>query len=435
MSSGLRVRPPVRGMDPGGARTTTRAVAATQVTPAVLLVDDDAVALSRFRQHLRTWEQNWDMTFALGAQEALDALDASPFDVVVSDVQTRGLNGESLLEAVQARHGSLVRVALARHPGEEAALRASAVAHRFLTKPLDDDELKTVVERASELRAALRSDELRHAVTASGALPPAPSVYVRLTAALADPDTSVGDVAEVVSTDPAIVAKLLQLVNSAFFGLGRRITSVREAVSYLGIITIRALVLSTTTFDSFRSPHRIKGFSSACMREHSLLVAKVAAAIVSDPGQRNDAFMAGILHDVGKLVLAAHEPEYLEEAYRRAESEDRLLHEVERELRGSTHAEIGAYLLALWGLPLDVVEAAALHNADFEPKERLDVLDAVRVANVLSSEQQPACTWPASDALSERLARLETAAGDRIKQWREIAADEAGSLRGGILLD
>src|SRR5919201_1914428 len=116
------------------------AVAATQVTPSVLLVDDDAVTLSRFRQHLRTWEARWDLKFALGAEEALEALDSTPFDVVVSDVQTRGLDGESLLEAVQARHGSLVRVALARHPGEEAALRASAVAHRFLTKPLDDDE-------------------------------------------------------------------------------------------------------------------------------------------------------------------------------------------------------------------------------------------------------------------------------------------------------
>jgi putative nucleotidyltransferase with HDIG domain len=405
------------------------------VTPSVLLVDDDAVALSRFRQHLRAWESEWDMTFALGAQEALEALDSTAFDVVVSDVQTRGLNGESLLEAVQARHGSLVRVALARHPGEEAALRASAVAHRFLTKPLDDDELRTVVERASELRAALRSDELRHAVTASGALPPAPSVYVRLTAALADPDSSVADVADVVSTDPAIVAKLLQLVNSAFFGLGRRISSVREAVSYLGIITIRALVLSTTTFDSFRTSRRIIGFSSACMREHSLLVAKVAAAIVTDRTRANDAFMAGILHDVGKLVLAAHEPEYLEEAYGRAESEDRLLHDVERELRGSTHAEVGAYLLALWGLPLDVVEAAALHDTEFELKEKLDVLDAVRVANVLSYEQQPACSWPSSEALNGRLACLEADAGERIKQWRDIAADEAGSLRAGILLD
>jgi DNA-binding NtrC family response regulator len=158
---------PHSGHEPAGCPADHRAVTPTAVTPSVLLVDDDAVALSRFRQHLRAWESEWDMTFALGAKEALEALDSTAFDVVVSDVQTRGLNGESLLEAVQARHGSLVRVALARHPGEEAALRASAVAHRFLTKPLDDDELRTVVERASELRAALRSDELRHAVTAS----------------------------------------------------------------------------------------------------------------------------------------------------------------------------------------------------------------------------------------------------------------------------
>jgi putative nucleotidyltransferase with HDIG domain len=329
-----------------------------------------------------------------------------------------------------------VRVALAGRPGEEASLRASAVAHRFLLKPLDEEELRRVVERASELRATLRNEDLRRAITASGALPPAPSVYVRLSAALADPDSSIADVAEIVSTDPAIVAKLLQLVNSAFFGLGRRITSVREAVSYLGIFMIRALVLSTSTFDGFQPPRRIKGFSSACLREHSLLVAKIASAIVGDRALASDAFMAGILHDVGKLVLAAHEPEYLEQACEHADANHLLLHQAERELRDSTHGDIGAYLLALWGLPLDVVEAAALHDQEFEPPESLDLLGAVRVANILGYEQQPACAFPAAEAMAERFAWLEGAVDStRMKAWREIAADEAGSLRGGILLD
>jgi HD-like signal output (HDOD) protein/CheY-like chemotaxis protein len=405
-----------------------------RVTPSVLLVDDDESTLERLRHQLRAWDEEWDLTFALGAAPALEALTDRVYDVVVADAGTPGTNGESLLEAVQERHPGLVRVALSERPGEATALRASAVAHRILTKPIDEDDLRRVVERAAHLRSTLHNDDLRRAITASGSLPPAPSVYVRLTSALADPDAGVQEVAEIVASDPAIVVKLLQLVNSAFFGLGRRITSVREAVSYLGIVTIRALVLSTATFDGFKPPRRIKGFSSACLREHSLLVGKIAAKLVDDRALANDAFMAGILHDVGKLVLAAHEPEYLEQAYEHAFAQNLMLHEAERELRGATHGEIGAFLLALWGLPLDVVEAAALHDVDFELRETLDVLDSVRVANLLAFEQQPACTWPASDKVGERLKWLEAEDGPRLKAWRELAADEAGSLRGGILL-
>src|SRR5207253_2563845 len=149
-------------------------VTALRVTPSVLLVDDDASTLESLRHQLRVWDGEWNLTFALGATPALDALAGGVNDVVVADAATPGTNGESLLETVQERYPGLVRVAVSERPGEAAALRASAVAHRFLTKPIEEDDLRRVVERAAHLRSTLHNDDLRRAITASGSLPPAP---------------------------------------------------------------------------------------------------------------------------------------------------------------------------------------------------------------------------------------------------------------------
>ncbi len=395
----------------------------------LLFVDDQPEILDGLRDLLRRQRHEWDMTFVCGPHEAIAELERRSFDVVVSDMRMPGLDGAGLLAHVQERQPQAVRIVLSGHAELEAALRAVPVAHLFLAKPCDPDELRDVIGRACELQRMLSDDGLRRAATGPGGLPSAPAIYERLTRALAIPTTSLDEVAAILSTDVAMCAKVLQLVNSAFFGLGRRITSLTEAVAYLGLATIRTVALSASAFEIFtgaQGEHEAAALRR--LQEHSTLVARIAARIVADPARSDGAFMAGMLHDIGKLVLAAHERDYLIEAIAHAASNGTSLHEAELALRGTTHAEIGAYLLGLWGLPFEVVEAVALHH-HAEPRltEPLGILGAVQAANLLAVELHPPEREPTE------LRALAAVEADRLDRWRTVAREIAGPGLGEAL--
>jgi HD-like signal output (HDOD) protein len=238
-------------------------------------------------------------------------------------------------------------------------------------------------------------------------------------------------------------AKVLQLVNSSFLGLGRRISSMRQSVSYLGATTLRRLIHSPEVFRTFGNASEVHGFSLDGLRNHSLVTARLAQHIVeSSPEARaqsattdscgqsaerstlaEDAFAAGMLHDVGLLVLAAHEPERLALALDHAKRNGGPISVAETTFFGATHAETGACLLGLWGLPCSVVQAVANHHHPTRaPNANSILVDAVHIANVLATE---ACHWLESD-LDARIP--DPASIDRIgspallAEWQQIAA-------------
>jgi putative nucleotidyltransferase with HDIG domain len=219
----------------------------------------------------------------------------------------------------------------------------------------------------------------------------------------------------------AMSAKVLQLVNSAFFGLGRRIGDVDEAVRYIGLGVLQALAASVGAFQSFAPVRPIDGFDIEALQNHSVVCARIAGQLLEDKADAETAFTAGLLHDVGLLVLAAQSPLELEHALRAARDTGRTLHAVETERHGSSHAELGAYVLGLWGLPHAVVEAVAHHHAParVEPSG-LDPVVAVHVADHLARELFPATSAappPLDEELLERLGLL-----DRLDEWRALAA-------------
>jgi putative nucleotidyltransferase with HDIG domain len=235
------------------------------------------------------------------------------------------------------------------------------------------------------------------------------------------------DIGALVESDIAMCAKVLQLVNSSFFGLGRRISSAREAVGYLGIAPLRALVVSAGAFRAFAPAGPIDGFSVDALETHSTLVARVAAALLTDRQQAAEAFTAGMLHDVGKLVLAAHQPDQLAALLARARELGQPLHSIEREYAGVTHAEVGAYLLTLWGLPHAIVEAVAHHHAPSRIESTgLDPVAAVHIANVLvAAQQHDGSTDPAPEPLDAAyLAGLGVT--DRLDGWKTLVAEQVG---------
>jgi HD-like signal output (HDOD) protein len=389
----------------------------------ILFVDADPLVLDGFKRLLRTRRSEWEMLFIPRATEALETLGSEPVDVLVSDFRMSGMDGGTLLAHVQKEFPSVVRIVLSGDTDVGVALRALPVAHQFLTKPCDPDILLEVIERAANLRLLLDDQQLRCTVGELETLPSLPRVYSELTRVLANPDANLNDVVRVVEQDVAIYAKILQLVNSSFFGLARRVTSIQHAVNTIGTAMLRNLVLSVEVFRAFDVGKAVPGFSLEKLQAHGLRVARLASRLVVDRRQTESAFVGGMLHDVGRLILVTRLPAFLSRAIAHSRETGIELHRVERELLGVTHAELGAYLLGLWGLPYPVVESVAHHH---DPRRvvqsRFDVLAAVHVADQLARELDAKGTHAVDEHYLETLGMTS-----RLPAWRALAAEDLGA--------
>jgi HD-like signal output (HDOD) protein/CheY-like chemotaxis protein len=373
----------------------------------------------------------WEMAFAPGGEAALAMLEALPFDVIVSDMRMPGMDGATLLCRAREQYPQMVRIVLSGHTELSTALRVVPVAHQFLAKPCDAEMLRVAVERACHLKALLSDDSIRRTVTALGDLPSLPRTFEALTLALSNPDVSLQKVAKIIEQDVGISAKVLQLVNSAFFGLAHSMTNIQSAVSYLGIDTLTNLVLSVEIFRAFKPQRGLPGFSLEKLQNHAQLTAHIAARLPVPKHLAEIAVVAGMLHDVGKLILAWKLSAHFEKMLAEALEAPCPVNQVEERENGFSHAEIGAYLLGLWGLPYAVVEAVALHHGPNRvPHQNFDAISAVYAANLLAHElEEPSSEGPAVynlESYQEELAALGV--WEKIPEWRVMAKEVPGLL-------
>jgi putative nucleotidyltransferase with HDIG domain len=393
------------------------------VRSRVLFVDDETRILQGLQRMLRSQRTDWDMVFAASPAEALEAIDTSPFDVVVSDMRMPGMSGVQLLEEVKRRQPDAIRIILSGQSSEESVLSSVGPAHQFLAKPCDAEELVATIRRACGLRALLRHGELQKVLSRVGVLPSAPELYLQLVTELKSPSASVHRVASLVSSDLGMSAKILQMVNSAFFGIRRRVSDPQQAISLLGLSTVTALVLSAKVFGQFDET-RLHSVKLSGLAAHSLAVAGLARSIVRAEQTtsviQDDSFTAALLHDVGKLVLATHVTDPYGHAVELASREQCPLWLAEREVLGADHAHVGAYLLGLWGLPDSIVEALAYHHEpDRCGHESFAPLTAVHVADALYHEAERSSGETARPLLSlDYISRLGRA--DAIADWRAL---------------
>ncbi len=278
----------------------------------ILFVDDEPRILEGLQHRLRRQRRRWEMSFVGSGREALEVLAAESIDVIVSDMRMPQMDGVTLLRRVQNEHSRVVRIILSGHAELENAIRAVPVAHQFLNKPCDAGVLENVVDRACSLQALINDEVVRRTVGKIETLPSLPRVYSQLMTALSDENVSIVDVARILKQDMAMCAKLLQIVNSAFFRLSRSVARIEDAVTYLGFNTIKQLALTVEVFGWGSEHASLAGLSLEALQRHSLLVASIASRMFDEPQQREDAFIAALLHDIGKLLLGMELPEYLE---------------------------------------------------------------------------------------------------------------------------
>jgi HD-like signal output (HDOD) protein len=372
---------------------------------SILFVDDDQNVLSGLRDLLRSHRKEWEMAFVDGGEEALTLLAARPFDVVVSDMRMPKMDGATLLQRIKGRYPKTVRIVLSGQTEMELAMKTVSIAHQFLSKPCESEQLQEVIRRACDLNNILNDDGLQAMVGGITQLPSVPDTYVNLNTVLSGPNASLKDVARVIEGDVAMCAKLLQLVNSAFFGLPRRITNILEAATYLGTLMIRNLALSMGAFSAFRSDDSVVAQQLEALRQHSVLTGNVARTMFKDKRRAEDAFMAGMLHDIGHLILLTSPAAEATTTVR--------------------PAMLGAYLLGLWGIPYPIVEAVAHHDKPSALAHRqFDIPDAVHISHQLAAQHVPA---PGHQAAIEQGIDAEylTALAitpAQITAWRELTA-------------
>lgn len=357
---------------------------ATILKRRILFVDDEQSILDGLRNRLRRQRERWDMHFALGGKEALEQLAIQPFDIIVTDMRMPGMDGASLLKEVQRLHPDIVRIVLSGHAEFEAALRAVPVAHQFLAKPCDPGVLENVVERACQLQKLVNDAAVRAIVGKVNGLPAMPQLYSKLRKMLADERCNMTDIANVIKQDAGMCAKILQLVNSAFFRLSRPLSRIEEAIGYLGLEAVHRVVLVGELFDEKSAPKgTVKLLTD--LRTHSMVTATIASQLLPEKKQQEDAFVAALLHDIGKLLIVVHLPDYHLATAAHVKSSGMSEHAAELALFGVSHAEVGAYLLGIWGLPYFLVEAVANHHEPSRVDEAgFGVLGAVHVGNSLS---------------------------------------------------
>ena len=330
----------------------------------LLLVDDEPLVLQGLQRTLRTMSKEWHMEFACGGKEALARLAAAPYDVIITDARMPEIDGTKLLREVQKLYPETIRIVLSGQSSRRALFEFIGLCHQYLSKPCDAADLKAKVTNAVQLRELLTNPAVKSAVSGLCCVPSLPALYQEITKELENPEPSLARVAEIISKDAGMTAKILQLTNSALLGIRFPVSDPLQAVSLLGLELIRALVITIHIFAPFEKVE-LAELDIGQLWKHLLATAKLSRAIAQAeraPKQiLDDSFTAGLLHCLGKLALASTMPDVYREILRQAKAGKPLTH-AERERLRCSHAEIGAYLAGIWGLPNPIVEAIAWHH-------------------------------------------------------------------------
>lgn len=360
----------------------------------VLFVDDETRVLEALERVLFEIEDSWETCYVSSGERALTELARQPYDVVVSDLRMAGVDGVALLKRVAELYPRVVRIVLSGHSDEEDALKMVRVAHQFLAKPCAATTVHEVVARTAQLTQLLPDRKLQTLVGQLGSLPSPPAVLHALTQLLeqgGESNDAADALARLIKTDPAVTAKLLQVASSAFFNTAASVADVETAIMRLGFRTLRNLTQALGDFLPTRPSSMPTVSAVEQLQQRSLNIARLAANMARLPEDASAAYIAGLLCDVGQLALISTAPERLYVTQAEAAQRGVAAHAAELATWGVTHAEIGGYLLGLWGLPIQIVEAVANHHApDRGDGDRLRLPQLVWLASCIVNGEEPA---------------------------------------------
>lgn len=355
---------------------------------SVLMLDIEGDYYS-WAQDVRHLGRNWDLLRVDSAGSLVSYLKEKEFQAIVVAPSTQHHRDQDCLLKSMNLQQQAIRVVLPGLMGSPSQIsRTSELAHRVYDDSQSNSEIAQSIEIQVKLNKLINKPRNREFLSTGGPLPAAPQVYKELTDALNSANSSIPQIANIVQQDPALSAKVLKMVNSAFFGLNRPVSNIAEAVSLLGLRMLRGLALSGHLTDLYPQDKDWQAFSFDRVNARSLLVARLAMKIAKDMkanvAVQDQAFVAGLMHDIGTLYIASKAPARYQQVLQLSGERNAAICAVEKKVLGFFHGEIGAYLLAHMGLPAQVVEAVLLHHTpqlcgdhQFTPLTAVHVADAL----------------------------------------------------------
>jgi putative nucleotidyltransferase with HDIG domain len=363
----------------------------------ILFVDDQPNAWRELEPVANALGEGWAVEFAATTTEALALQSRSPCDAIVAELRLPVVNGAQFLNEIMQRHPRTIRFVMSDLSDVSAVMKCVGTAHQFLRKPCDPAVLQVALQRALSLDIWLPNEAVTSLLAKMQRLPSPPGLYFQVVKELQSDQASLDQIGAIIARDPAMTAKILQLVNSTVFGLPQPVNSPAEAVLLLGVETTKSLILLAHGY-SYYSRLEKSGFSIDELWRHSLTTAQFAQRIarceLSNSFSVEEVYTAGLLHDMGKLILAANLPDQYRRASQLAQTGKLPMWEAEQQVFGACHAEIGACLMAIWGLPISIVETLALHhhpacliNQGFAALTAVHVANAIEHAEIAHSDQ------------------------------------------------
>ncbi len=389
----------------------------------VLFVDDDPLVLKGLKRSLEEYSDIWSAEFSTSARDALEKLSEQSFDAIVTDMHMPVMDGIQLLDLVSQTTPGVMRFVFSGNTSDTQVMRSTHLVHQMIPKPCDMEHIFGIVERACRSRDRLTDPQLLRIITGIKTLPSVPLLYNRLLKELQSENASSQTIGTIIAKDAAMTAKILQLVNSAFFGLSDNVSSPERAVTLLGLNTVKALVLGIHVFSEYQGRENLP-ISIEALWKHSMLVSGLAFSIARSLNlstqEQENARVSGILHDIGKLVLLKT-PDF----FQRVQLNRHGLISVESEYQilKTSHAEMGAYLLGMWGLPDPIVEAIAFHHRpSAQISKKADLITTLHIANGLANmchlEKEVTYNTYLDIQYLEKLTVV-----NRLDEWTSVAKD------------
>ncbi len=354
----------------------------------VLFVDDEPLILSGIENALLFADYGWETVFANSGEEAVTCLKEAPFGVLVTDMKMPGMSGADVLSHARDNYPAMVRIVLSGECDPELAQRAMPLAHEFVSKPCDPDDLFEIINRAHETSKSLDSPRIAELVGSLDTLPIQPRVFSEIQDCVSS-DEGLPAITKVVESDVAIATAVIRMANSAFYGFGHETTTVRDAVSRLGSDTVSGIAMNAE-LAACTSPSLLQDLEN--LNGLSAHVASIVRKMIGVEAAK--ASLASLVRSIGVVVFitcVGEEYQPIQEHFRATGLPD---DEGELRLFGATHSEVGAYVLRMWKVDPIVVEAVHYHREpSLASPEAQRIIHVMAAADAAISPDRPTPTW------------------------------------------
>ncbi len=392
----------------------------------ILFVDDDEHVTDGIMRQLRPYREEWRIFIAKNAEQALKIMATQPIDLIVSDLVMPGMGGDELLKTVNTLYPATVRMVLSGYTDEKTLKISLEVAHQYLSKPCSAETLRESISQVFKIQACVRNPQIITGVGDPNKLPPLPKIYQELNTAIADEDSTIRDIADIFSRDMVLSAKLLQLINSPYFGLKRTISNLTDAINLIGLKKLSSLVLSVHVRSSFSTNDSALQSHIEYLWQDAGRVAELARLIALSEEQQDDrpdqAYLGGLLHNMGLLIFLSRGGDTLKNLISAMQNTGTPAAELETAIFGFTRSEAAAYVLSLWKIPPRIIESILLQNTPLDSDyEGVNALTAVHVAACLlnpngQDNSDPLFAMSLDRAYLQRINKLE-----RLPYWQKLA--------------